>query len=60
MCHKDLPPTDDLCERYTLVLLPVLDSLLRVYKDDEVVVLALKMDLRGAGVSLHRDFWWRI
>lgn len=49
MGDKDLPAADDLSERNALVVLPVLDGLDVVDEDDEVLLLALVVDL-GLGV----------
>ena len=45
MRNKDLPPIHNLCHRHTLILDPVLHGLRALNKDDEVVVLALVVDL---------------
>ena len=52
---KDLPARDDLSQRDGAVLLPVLDGLSRVDKDDVVVVVALVVDLNLRCVSSHID-----
>lgn len=42
---EDLPAIHDLRKRNRFVLLPVLDGLVRVDEDDEVILLALVVDL---------------
>ena len=53
VCDEDLPSTDDLRQWNALVLLPILNSLRRVNEDDEVVTLALVVDLGLGIVSTH-------
>lgn len=55
MRDEDLPAVDDLRQRNRLVGPPFLDSLTRFYEDDEVVRLALKVDLGLLGVSSDHD-----
>lgn len=54
MRHKDLPAIDDLCEGHAGVLLPVLDGLGALDEDDEVVAVALEVDLDLLSVSAAR------
>lgn len=55
--HEDLPAADDGCKGDRLVLLPVLHSLSRVDEDDEVVTLALVVDLALGFVSARHCGW---
>lgn len=50
---KDLPSVDDLCQRHRLVCLPFRDGLSALDEDNEVVVLALVVDLGLLCVSSH-------
>lgn len=56
--HKDLPSADDLRQWDGAVTLPVLNSLGRINEDDEVVVVALVVDLDLGVVSAHFDLMW--
>ena len=51
MGHEDVEAVDDLCHGNGLILLPILNILSAVNKDDEVVVLALVVDLGLSGMS---------
>lgn len=53
MSDEYLEAINDLSERNTLVLLPLIDSRSGFHKDDEVLVGALEMDLACSLVSLH-------
>ena len=55
--HEDLPAADDGCEGDRLVILPVPHSLSRVDEDDEVVALALVVDLALGFVSARHGGW---
>ena len=55
MGNEDLEGTDDLCERDALVILPLLESLGVIDEDNEVVLLALVVDLGGLCFSLRHD-----
>lgn len=55
MGDKDLPAGDNLGQWHGAVLLPVLDGLSRIDKDDVVVVVALVVDLDLSCVSSHID-----
>jgi len=55
--HEDLPAADDGCQGDGLVILPVADSLSRVDEDDEVVALALVVDLALGFVSARHCGW---
>lgn len=55
MSDEDLEAADDLGEGHALVLLPVVDSLDAVGEDDEVVLVALVVDLDLGSVSAHVD-----
>lgn len=52
---KNLESTHDLREWDTAVRLPVLNGLCAVNEDDEVVVVALVVDLGGSLVSTHGE-----
>lgn len=52
---EDLESLDDLCERNTLVGLPVLKRLGILNEDNEVILLALVVDLGFLGVSARHD-----
>lgn len=51
VCAEDLPTVHHLGEGYARILLPVLDSLCALDKDDIVVMLALVVDLDLFSVS---------
>lgn len=55
MRNKDLEGTNEVCERNALVLLPLLKRLGVVDEDDEVVLLALVVDLGLLCFSLRHD-----
>ena len=52
---ENLPPAHHLRQRHAAILLPLLDRLGAIHEDDEVVVLALVVDLGLGVVSLHDD-----
>lgn len=55
MRDKNFPASDDLRKGDTAVLLPVLHSLRVVHEDNEVIVLALVVDLGLGTVSTRHD-----
>lgn len=56
MGDEDLEATDDLCEGYGSIVLPILDSFHVVHKDNIVLLLALVVDFGLMSVSTsHGD-----
>lgn len=55
MSDKHLPSRNNLRQGHTAILLPLLDSLGRVDKDNKVVLLALVVHLDLRVVSAHVD-----
>jgi hypothetical protein len=55
---KDLEAVNDLGERDSLVLLPVLNGLSTLGEDNEVVVVALVVDSDLGSVSAHLGMCW--
>lgn len=53
--NEDVPAIDHLSEWNRLVLLPVSHSLARLGNDDEIVIVALVMDLGMACIYVHCD-----
>jgi hypothetical protein len=57
---KDLEAVNDLGERDSLVLLPVLNGLSTLGEDNEVVVVALVVDSDLGSVSAHLGMCWGV
>jgi hypothetical protein len=55
VCDEDLECRDEVCHRDGLVLLPLLEGADVVDKDDEVVLLALEVNLGLGSLSLSHD-----
>lgn len=55
MRNEDLPSAHNLCQRHALICFPVLHCLRRIDKDDEVVALALEVNLGLLVVAAHSD-----
>ena len=55
MRHEDLPAVDDLGQRNRLVVLPLLHDRRALDVDNEVVFLALEVDLGKLCSALHGD-----
>lgn len=53
MCDEDIEAVDDIDQRCRLIRLPLLDGIGRLGNDDEVVYVALVVDLGDLSVCAH-------